>query len=80
MGEASAETFGRGSVEVVQRVVNAARIEVGMQAHDLVGPAPNGLIGDHVIGASQRLVLKQRVDGEALSTISPSGVRHDTGL
>lgn len=46
MSKSSAKTFGRGSAEVVQRVIDAARIELGMQAHDLVGPAPESLVGD----------------------------------
>ena len=46
MSKSSAKPCGRGLAEVVQRVVDAARIELGMQAHDLVGPAPQSLVGD----------------------------------
>jgi hypothetical protein len=46
MSETSAEAFGRGAVEVLQSVVDAARIELGMKTHDLVGLTPEGLVGD----------------------------------
>jgi hypothetical protein len=46
MSKSSAKTFGRGSAEIVQRVVDTARIELWMQAHDFVGPAPDSLVGD----------------------------------
>jgi hypothetical protein len=44
MGEASAETFGGGSSEIVQRVIDAARIELRVEPHDFMGPAPSHVV------------------------------------
>jgi hypothetical protein len=45
MGKSATESFRGRTLEVLERVVDAADVEIGMTAHDLVRTSPQSLVG-----------------------------------